>query len=224
MKVIVFDLGGTLMEYIGMPDCWTDYYLQGFEEINKRYTCNAPECDIQKSVEILKNFNPRINYREEEYSPEYIFSKSLEHWSAAIPIHQCAHTFYDGLSLKAEIYPDVIPVLKELRHRKYRIATLTDLPTAMPDELFKKDIAELLACFDLYVSSLSCGYRKPNSRGLEQISEHFHVPATELIFIGDEEKDRKTAHNAGSRFIQVNRKKKGRESIYELGELWELLD
>lgn len=30
MKVIVFDLGGTLMEYEGMPLNWSNYYEQGF--------------------------------------------------------------------------------------------------------------------------------------------------------------------------------------------------
>lgn len=30
MKIIVFDLGGTLMEYRGMPLNWSDYYEKGF--------------------------------------------------------------------------------------------------------------------------------------------------------------------------------------------------
>lgn len=40
MRVIVFDLGGTLMEYEGMPNSWVDYYEQGLEQINKKYNCN----------------------------------------------------------------------------------------------------------------------------------------------------------------------------------------
>lgn len=34
-KVFVFDLGGTLMEYKGMPASWIDYYEQGFKELNE---------------------------------------------------------------------------------------------------------------------------------------------------------------------------------------------
>ena len=30
-KAIVFDLGGTLMEFAGMPLNWSDYYIGGFE-------------------------------------------------------------------------------------------------------------------------------------------------------------------------------------------------
>ena len=70
MKVIVFDLGGTLMEYAGMPNSWVDYYMQGFEAINEKYNLGASELDIMKSVSTLKEFNPRISYREKEYLPE----------------------------------------------------------------------------------------------------------------------------------------------------------
>lgn len=223
MQILTFDLGGTLMEYTGMPDSWTDYYKQGFEAIAHYYHCNISAFHIEKSIEILCSFNPRIHYREEEYSPEYIFKKSLDHWNQNIPVADCADRFYKGLKLKAKIYPDTIPALITLKKQGYQIATLTDLPTAMPDKLFQKDIAQLLPYFDFYVSSLSCGFRKPAIRGLQMISEYFGIPITELIFIGDEEKDRKTADNAGCRFIQISRKQKDRGAIGDLGELVELL-
>ena len=224
MKVIVFDLGGTLMEYVGMPNSWVDYYTQGFEAINEKYNLNASELDIMKSVSALKKFNPRVNYREKEYSPEYIFSRVLEHWKNHISIEKCINTFFEGLNLKAMIYSDTIPVLEELKNMGYTVATLTDLPTGMPDELFKKDIPNLLKYFNLYVSSQSCGFRKPNSKGLQQIAEYYRVPITELIFIGDEEKDRKTAVNAGCHFILINRNEKVRDGICSLHELEALLE
>ena len=224
MKVIVFDLGGTLMEYAGMPNSWVDYYMQGFEAINEKYNLGASESDIMKSVSALKEFNPRVNYREKEYSPEYIFTRVLEHWKNHVSIEKCINTFFEGLNLKAIIYPDTTPALEKLKSMGYIIATLTDLPTGMPDALFKKDISNLLGYFDLYVSSQSCGFRKPNSKGLQQISEHFRAPITELVFIGDEEKDRKTAVNTGCHFILINRKERVRDGICNLYELEVLLE
>ena len=143
----------------------------------------------------------------------------MEHWHKDIPIADCADGFYKGLQLKAEIYPDTIPALVTLKKQGYQIAALTDLPTAMPDELFKEDIARLLPYVDFYVSSLSCGFRKPNIRGLQMISEHYDIPIADLVFIGDEEKDRKTAHNAGCHFIRISRKQKDRGDIGSLEEL-----
>lgn len=224
MEVLVFDLGGTLMEYKGMPASWEDYYKQGFETLNEFYQCDVSAADIDKSIEMLKAFNPRICYREEEYKPEYIFAKVLHHWCKEIPISECAFKFFDGLKLKAIIYSDTISTLKILRKKGYQIATLTDLPTAMPDELFLKDIEQLLPYFDLYVSSFNCGFRKPNRKGMELIAEHFEVPVNELIFIGDEEKDRKTAYNAGCRFVQIDRKQKGIGEVCDLTEIIQYIE
>lgn len=223
MKIIVFDLGGTLMQYEGMPYSWVEFYQQGFDSIIQKYNCNVSKEDIQKSVQILKDFNPRVSGREVEYSAEHIFSNALEHWHIDPPIKNCIETFWQGLKLSAKIYPDTIEILQELKKKGYIIATLTDLPNAMPDEIFKKDISELLSYFDYYVSSCVAGYRKPNCKGLQMISNKYGVPVTELVFVGDEEKDRKTACNANCKFVRIQRTTKAEGSISSLKELLRLV-
>lgn len=191
------------MEYVGMPLSWVDYYRQGFETIRDKYACNVSDYILNESMEILKSFNPRVNYREIEYTPEYIFSKALKKWDIKISLDEVIHTFWEGLELRVEIYPDTIPFLKELKGRGYVIATLTDLPNAMPDELFKKDIEEILQYVDFYGSSNVFGYRKPNPKGLQVIAGKYNVSVEEILFVGDEEKDRQTAANANCRFWSV---------------------
>jgi putative hydrolase of the HAD superfamily len=223
LKLIVFDLGGTLMQYEGMSYSWVEFYQQGIDAIIQKYNCNVSMEDIQKSVQILKDFNPRVSGREVEYSAEHIFSNALEHWNIDTPIKNCIETFWQGLKLSAKIYPDTIEVLKELKEKGYIIVTLTDLPNAMPDEIFKKDISELLSYFDYYVSSCVAGYRKPNCKGLQMISDKYGVPVTELVFVGDEEKDRKTACNANCKFVHIQRTTKSEGIISSLYELLQLM-
>lgn len=211
------------MQYEGMPYSWVEFYQQGFDAIIQKYNCNVSMEDIQKSVQILKDFNPRVSGREVEYSAEHIFSNALEHWNIDTPIKNCIETFWQGLKLSAKIYPDTIEVLKELKEKGYIIVTLTDLPNAMPDEIFKKDISELLSYFDYYVSSCVAGYRKPNCKGLQMISDKYGVPVTELVFVGDEEKDRKTACNANCKFVHIQRTTKSEGSISSLYELLQLV-
>ena len=55
------------------------------------------------------------------------------------------------------------------------------------------------------------------------ISGKYGIPITELVFVGDEEKDRKTALNANCRFIQIQRTGTSSESISSLYDLLELL-
>ena len=56
------------------------------------------------------------------------------------------------------------------------------------------------------------------------ISEKFSIPITKLIFVGDEEKDRRTAMNANCKFIWVRRTEKNKESIDNLYQLWKVLE
>lgn len=56
MKIIVFDLGGTLMQYEGMPYSWVEFYQQGFDSIIQKYNCNVSKEDIQKSSSNFKGF------------------------------------------------------------------------------------------------------------------------------------------------------------------------
>lgn len=48
MKVIVFDIGGTLMEYKNMPLSWLDFYKEAF-----RYVCNELSLTITEEDKII---------------------------------------------------------------------------------------------------------------------------------------------------------------------------
>lgn len=55
------------------------------------------------------------------------------------------------------------------------------------------------------------GYRKPNKAGLEYIAEQFGIDVKDILFVGDEDKDRKTADNAGCSFMHIDEFKKCEE-------------
>lgn len=98
----------------------------------------------------------------------------------------------------------------------------------MPDELHKSYFLELLPYFDMYVSSISCGYRKPNPKGLSDIAEEFGVDAYEMIMIGDEEKDIKTAKRFGCKAVLIDRRNRnayfGQDyTVTDLNVLWEII-
>lgn len=220
MKVIVFDLGGTLMEFVNMPPSWIDYYRQGFEEIAKRSTNKISDNDIDLSAEIMKTYNPRMNYREIEYSPEFIFEKCLGHWNMDINLDEAIQAFFDSFRLNTIIYDDSIEMLKFLKSKGYVCCALTDIPSAMPDKYFKRLIPGLLEQIDYYVSSQSCGYRKPNTYGIKLIAQKYNVKLSDLIFVGDEEKDKKLAERIGCSFYLIDRKSRNNSAdIHNMSEL-----
>lgn len=102
-KAIVFDLGGTLMEYAGMPLNWSDYYICGFKNLNEILKLNLSEHDLQESADKLKSYNPRISKREYEIRPEIIFNDIISNWREKPDTNKVIEIFFEGLSLKAII-------------------------------------------------------------------------------------------------------------------------
>lgn len=225
MRVIVFDLGGTLMDFVNMPPSWVDNYEAGFEAIAKAFVCNIPQEDIALSCEIMKSLNPRIHYREIEYSPEYIFEKSLVHWNVTIDIDHAVRACFGAFGLTAVIYDDSIEMLEFLKAKGCICCALTDIPSGMPDAYFKGLITDLLGHIDFYVSSQSCGYRKPNINGITQIAEKYDVRLCDLIFVGDEEKDKRLAETIGCTFYLIDRKNKNSDAdICNMADLKKYID
>ncbi len=203
VKIIAFDLGGTLMEFKGMPPVWIDYYKVGFDSVNAKYNLGLTESDIDRSVQIMKSYNPRINYREKEIAPYDIFKEATADWNKELDINSIIESFFAGINLDTVIYDYSFELLEKYKSDGYNIACLTDLPSGMPDYIFRKPLAKLIDKLDLYVSSQSCGYRKPNKFGLEYITDYFNTDIKDILFIGDEEKDKQAAQNAGCKFMFI---------------------
>lgn len=211
MNVIVFDIGGTLMEYVNMPNVWMDYYGSAFRHVREKLGLPLTDGQLEKSVEVLREYNPRVKYREKDYPPEQIFGDAAEGWDFPYSLEEVISAFFEDMNLTPLIYPDTMPALRKLRAAGWKITTLTDVATGMPDSLHKSYFPELMPYFDIYVSSQSCGYRKPNPAGVRYIAEKLGADESKLIFVGDEPKDIQTAKNVGCRSVLIDRKNRGLE-------------
>lgn len=156
IKSAVFDIGGTLMEYKGMPCVWVDYYENGFLHVCEKLLPQLTEKNIADGMEILRGYNPSIKFREADYSYERIFGEIVRKWGVDIPPDKIAYCFFEAFPLKAYTYPETVPVLQKLRDRGIKIATLTDVATGMPDELHKSYFPELMP-FSI------CTFRQPRA-------------------------------------------------------------
>lgn len=85
IKSAVFDIGGTLMEYKGMPCVWVDYYENGFLHVCEKLLPQLTEKNIADGMEILRGYNPSIKFREADYSYERIFGEIVRKWGVDIP-------------------------------------------------------------------------------------------------------------------------------------------
>ncbi len=143
-NVVVFDLGGTLMEFKGMPPVWTDYYKIGFESVNENFNLGLTDSEINKSAQIMKAYNPRINYREKEIAPEIIFNEATSFWNTDLDVVDIIESFFNGINLDTVIYDYSFDLIQKYKADGYKTACLTDLPSGMPDYIFKKPLKNLL--------------------------------------------------------------------------------
>lgn len=224
MKVIVFDIGGTLMEYVNMPNVWIDFYDSAFRHVREKLRLPLSDEQLAASIEVLRQYNPRVKYRERDYTPEQIFTDAAKDWNFKYSIQDVIDVFFEDMKLTPLIYPETVPVLQKLHNSSWKIATLTDVATGMPDSLHKSYFPELMPYFDLYVSSQSCGYRKPNPAGVRLIAEHFG--AEPLFFVGDEQKDIQTGKNVGCKSVLIDRKGRNPDygQDYKIKDLYGLLE
>ena len=202
-KAVVFDLGGTLMEYKGMPLNWDEYYYRGFQNVNQLNELSLAEEDILNATKVLKEYNPRNCGREYEVAPEIIFEEATAGWKKKPTIGKIIDDFFSGMSLEACIFDYSAGIIKECKKKGLIVSCLTDLPNGMPDKMFRKAIITIDSLFDLYVSSQICGARKPNKKGLEYIADYFGIDVSDILFVGDEKKDEDTALNAGCKFMYI---------------------
>lgn len=223
IELIVFDLGGTLFEYVDMPLSWIDYYKTAFEYVSDKLSLNMSDEAIEKSVEVMRLFNPRINPREIDYDPSFIFMNAFNGWGIA-DIDTAIELFFESFHLKTKIYDDSISTLKALKEKGILVCALTDVPCGMPDELYKKGISDLLPYFDDYLSSCSLGYRKPNAYGIDLLEAKYGLASKEILLIGDEPKDFDTANNANCYFILIDRNGKQPNTITNLYPILELVE
>lgn len=211
IKAVVFDVGRTLMEYVGMPNSWKDYYPAAIRNIRDSLRLDVSDKELERSLEIFTSYSPRVNYREVDYSPEHIFADVISEWRCRPELSKVISAFFDSMKLRACIYRDAKMALRHLRRRGIKVAALTDVATGMPDELHKSYFGEIMPYFNIYVSSVSCGYRKPNPRGLEIISEELGVSPIEMIMVGDERKDIEVAKRFGCKSVLIDRAGEGND-------------
>ena len=229
IKGVVFDIGQTLA-YYPVPLNWSALYRPAFESVAEKNGLSVTEAEYAHIGHVLSKYNTRINPREVEVSSDLIFTEILN--GTGIPLEYLdavKRDFYSFFRNEVRIYGDAPETLKALRSKGIAVGTLSDVPYGMDNAFALADISEVLEFIDIPFTSNDVGYRKPNRKGLEMLSEKMNVPPSEMMFVGDEKKDVECAINAGAVAVLINRgdeeKRYGQDyTIKSLKELPEIID
>jgi putative hydrolase of the HAD superfamily len=161
-----------------------------------------------------------------EIDIEVVFSSILEKEGICSPFgaESCCKLFRLLSRERFQLFPDSIPVLKEIKRSGYSMGVVSDA-----QKVFCLEEGEMLGLnqfFDHIVLSTQYGFRKPDPRLFNIACSLLGVEPAQAVYIGDElRKDVKGSKQAGLSAILVNRNQMNLETEtkpdFSANNLWE---
>jgi putative hydrolase of the HAD superfamily len=206
IKAVTFDLGNILI-FSPFPLNWQNSYRTVITEIMNSIGLEINDDRIRKAEDTLLKYNTRVNPREYEVDSSLVFAELFRHWDQndSSLIKKAEETFAAFFLDRFELYPDSIPVLKELKKRGIKVGILTNVPYGLGIEYFEKYTNALRNFYDVFLTSVEVGFRKPNRTGYYELARRLAVHASDCMFVGDEEVDITGANNSDMISVQIDR-------------------
>lgn len=229
MDAVVFDLGETLVEYAGLPPSWEQHYREALTALATSLGVTPHPGQLGRASAALRSYNTRLHPRENETTFGAILAELLPCFGLPGPADElaCARTFFAIYRHRLRCFDDAQPALEGLRGRGKKIAIFTDTPYAMPRELVLEDVAAagLDGTFDVFLTSVDLGVRKPSPQVLRHVAQELGCKTFAVTHVGNERKDVEAAQAAGCRSVLIDRSDQRPEwgqdrTIRSLQELW----
>lgn len=219
--LVIFDLGNTLVLYNDIPLNWSSHYENALKYAFENINYIPTNSDIDISIEILKFYNTRINYREFELQESQVFnqiSKCLKCTNIELEYH-----FFKYFQRNTTVEPTAIKTLKVLKDKGFNICVFTDVPYSMPIKFVKNDLQPITQYLNKIYTSCNVGYRKPHIKCLQAIISDFDADLCQTYYIGDEEKDIQCANACNITSIKYGFNETESNPNYTINSIQEIL-
>jgi putative hydrolase of the HAD superfamily len=190
-KVVLFDLGGTLVEYykasefsIILEHAMNDIQQFLFEKMAITYE----QDDLWRRVEEENHEYGDLRVRPMEERIVNIFQlKALKNPDFIVKLCRMfmKHVFEKGI-----IFEDTKPVLQELMERGLKIGLVSNSPWGSPAFLWREELENLglVRYFNAIIFCRDVGWRKPSSQVFTRAFEMLRTEPKSCIFVGDDPK------------------------------------
>ena len=210
-RVILLDLGGTLVEYFDIKD---------FPHILRQAIIGTHNLLIQKGLidTQVKDIWPRVekenheakNHRVRPLEKRLISIFRLPKSMYSKPImREICRQFMKPIFARGQCYKDTIPTLEKLSERGFKTALVSNTTWGSPAYLWREEIKRLglNQYLDTTVFCRDVGWRKPAKPIFRYTLNKMRVDPSHCIFIGDDPRwDIIGPKNIGIDAILINRK------------------
>lgn len=223
IRAVVFDHYGTLVDIRtneGNPEIfrYLSLYLQYFgAHISHDELRTSFDTERERS-------SKRSNERYPEVDLEIVFKTVLKKHQLGNPfLAESCCKLYRLLSLeRIQLFPDTLPVLKEVRRSGHAMALISDAQKVFALE--EISFLGLNEFFPYLVLSTYVGFRKPDPRLFAIASSLLKIDPSEMVYIGDNpDKDIEGAKQTGMKTIIVRNPRPENhraEADFYAGDLW----
>lgn len=210
IRAVGFDLGGTLIEYEGVPLDWQQEYPTALTAVASLWTDCLPAPQLEAGTAVLRRFNTRLTPRACEVDHTVIFGELLTAMNAPpaqVPalIDPAADAFFTVFQRRARPVPEARQVVDAFLGAGIPVGVLTDVPYGMPRRLALSDLdaAGFGVLAATTVTSVDVGVRKPDPRGFVALATRLSCSPHEMLFVGNEQKDVQGALAAGMSAVML---------------------
>jgi len=206
IKVISFDLDGTLTDYRFVDSVW-------FEGIPRLYSVKKG-VSFDDAREIVKREYDKVGKEKTEWY-------DLHYWIKKFGLNVTPQDLLKNFEHRIETYPEVPKVLEELKQMDFRLIIVTNARREFVELELEK--AEIENYFDRVFSSTSdFGLVKKTVNLYQRVCSILEIPPQEMIHIGDDQNfDFDVPRRLGILAFHLDRtgKHKGELVIHSLEEL-----
>jgi putative hydrolase of the HAD superfamily len=204
-SAVGFDLGDTLVDYVGVALSWQDEYARALAEVCSALGLTPAASAISLAESVLVRHNTRLTPREREVTDAELFGELFGALGLTRPadtetFDNAVDAFFAVFRRGAVGAPGGVDAVAGLQKSGVRLGVLTDVAYAMPRRLVEDDLAmaglERLTATTL--TSVDVGWRKPRPEGFEALAETLGVRPGEMLYVGNEQKDVVGARAAGA--------------------------
>lgn len=217
IKAVLFDLGGTLIETVEVPEIFRrilDIFgiEVSYKEILNAHEANKKELDVAAGqIQLGMEFWT-------EYNSQILKKLGIRH-NVKTLAKNISKLWWDNADLR--FYPSVIDTIAWLKDRKIKVGVITNALKEDYEQILQRLNATQL--FDVVVGTDACKKAKPDKQIFMWALDKLGVKPEEALFVGNElETDYKGAMRTGLRPLLIDRDGKNKDEVETITSLEEL--
>jgi HAD superfamily hydrolase (TIGR01662 family) len=208
-EAVLFDFGDTLVDYpLRDHQGQIAYIIAFFKEMATEKLISLDRFNNIEELAISLN-TERDDHATwpfvERLQSERFFGNELSTHAA----QELERRICDGVFSRAELLPDALPTLNELKRRGIKTGIVSNLPWGTSSTIWSAEFARHGFGTDLIDQVVCCvdaGYRKPHPAAIVECLNRLGCSPARSIFVGDRHSDAQAGKAAGCRTALVRRR------------------